>query len=97
LPVGLKLPRGSVDSVNLTLFGIHQAGDDAGDDDKEPDAGTSSSSTAMMVFGKTSPGVAQQFENSFLCEACNRYQTLDKVLRALLSGVTNAARSGTTR
>jgi hypothetical protein len=51
---------------------------------------------AMMVFGKTSPGVAQQFENSFLCEACNRYQTLDKVLSALLSGVTNAARSGTT-
>ena len=73
------------------------AGDDAGDDDKEPDAGTSSSSLAMMVFGKTSPGVAQQFENSFLCEACNRYQTLDKVLSALLSGVTNAARSGTTR
>jgi hypothetical protein len=73
------------------------AGGDAGDDDKEPDAGTSNSSTAMMVFGKTSPGVAQQFENSFLCEACNRYQTLDKVLSALLSGVTNAARSGTTR
>ena len=76
-----------------TIFG----GDDAGDDDKEPDAGTSNPSTAMMVFGKTSPGVAQQFENSFLCEACNRYQTLDKVLSALLSGVTNAARSGTTR
>ena len=71
--------------------------DGVDDDEEDPAARTGSSSTAMMVFGPQPTGVAHQFENSFLCESCQRYQTLDKVLSALLSGVTNAARSGTAR
>ena len=67
------------------------------DDELELADGGGTSSTALMLCGTSTPGVASQFENSFLCDTCSRYQTLDKVLRALLSGVTSAALSGTAR